>query len=117
MLNKSIHKNKYQMPNIDNLIDTTQQNLNTNGFHETAYFSTLDLKYAYSQVNLDPQTARHCNFNILSGEGTETYRFINGFYGLTDMPAAFQKVMDCTLVGLDKNSLFLRRYYNSKPRL
>ena len=43
ILNKSIHKNKYQMPNIDNLIDTIQQNLNTNASQETAYFSALDL--------------------------------------------------------------------------
>ena len=86
------------MPNIDNLIETIQQNLNKNASHETAYFSSLDLKYAYSQLNLDPETARHCNFNTISGEGTGKYRFITGFYGLTDMPAAFQKVMDCTLV-------------------
>ena len=30
ILNKSIHKKKYQMPNIDNFIDTIQQILNTN---------------------------------------------------------------------------------------
>ena len=79
ILNKSIHKNKNQMPNIDNLIDTIQQNLNTNASHEAAYFSTLDLKYAYSQLNLDPETARHCNFIIIGSEGTGTYRFITGF--------------------------------------
>ena len=95
------------MPNIDNLIDTIQQNLSTNASQETAYFSTLDLKYANSQLNLDPKTARHCNFNIISGEGTGTYRFITGFYGLTDMPAAFQKVMDYTLVGLQNTHCFL----------
>ena len=106
-LNKSFHKNKYQMPNIDNLIDTIQQKLNANASQETAYFSTLDLKYAYSQLNLDPETARHCNFNIISGDGTGTYRFITGFYGLTDMPAAFQKVMDYTLVGLQNTHCFL----------
>ena len=39
------------MPNIDNLIDTIQQNLNTNASHEIAFPSTLDLKYAYSQLN------------------------------------------------------------------
>ena len=49
------------MPNIDNLVDTIQQTLNTNASHETAYCSTLDLKFAYSQLNLDPETARHCN--------------------------------------------------------
>ena len=79
------------MPNIDNLIDTIQQNLNTTASQETAYFSTLDLKYAYSQLNLDTETAQHCNFNIISGEGIGTYPFITGFYGLIDMPAAFQK--------------------------
>ena len=81
------------MPNIDYLNDLLQQNLNTNPSHETTYFSTLNLKYAYSQLNLDPETARHCNFNIISGEGTGTYRIITGFYGLTDMLAAFQKVI------------------------
>ena len=49
VLNESIHKNKYQMPIIDNLIDTIKQNFNTNALHETADFSTLDLKYAYNQ--------------------------------------------------------------------
>ena len=107
ILNKSIHKNKYQMPNIDNLIDTIQQNLNTSASQETAYYSPLDLKYAYSQLKLDPETAKHCNFNIISGERTGTYRFITGFYGLTDMPAAFQKVMDYTLVGLKNTYCFL----------
>ena len=46
------------MPNIDNLIDTIQQNLNINAPIETAYFSTLDLEYTYSQVELDAGTYR-----------------------------------------------------------
>ena len=95
------------MPNTDKLIDMTQQNLNTNASQETAYFPTLDLKYANSQLKLDPETARHCNFNIISDEGTGTYRFITGFYGITDMPAAFQKVMDYTLVGIKNTHCFL----------
>ena len=107
ILNKYLHKIKNHMPNINNLIDTIQQNLNTSASQETAYCSTLDLKYAYSQLKLDPETARHCNFNIISGERTGTYRFITGFYGLTDMPAAFQKVMDYTLVGLQNTYCFL----------
>ena len=40
------------MHNVDNLIDTIQQNINTNASNEIVYFSTLDLKYAYSQLNL-----------------------------------------------------------------
>ena len=88
-------------------IDTIQQTLNTSASLKTAYFSTLDLKYAYSQLKLEPETARHCNFNIISGESTGTYQFFTGFYGLTDMPAAFQKVMDYTLVGLQNTYCFL----------
>ena len=44
-LNKTIHKNKYQMPNIDSLIQTISQTLST-APQETAYFTTLDLQYA-----------------------------------------------------------------------
>ena len=106
ILNKAIHKNKYQMPNIDLLIQTISQTLST-APQETAYFTTLDLQYAYSQLKLLSDTARHCNFNIVSGEMTGTYRFKTGFYGLTDMPAEFQKAIDCPLAGLDNTLCFL----------
>ena len=52
-------------------------------------------------------TAKHCNFNIICGESTGTYRFKTGFYGLTDMPAEFQKAMDYTLIGLQNTYCFL----------
>ena len=45
------------MPNIDNLIDKIKQKLNTNASHQTAYFSKLDLKYAYSQLKLNPESS------------------------------------------------------------
>ena len=56
------------MPNIDNLIDTIQQNLNINAPLETAYFSTLDLEYAYSQVELDAGTYGIATLTKLSAE-------------------------------------------------
>ena len=90
------------MPNIDSLIQTISQTLST-APQETAYITTLDLQYAYSQLKLHSDTARNCNFNFVSG----TYRFKTGFYGLTDMPAEFQKVIDCTLAGLDNTLCFL----------
>ena len=73
----------------------------------TLYFSKIDLKYAYSQLPLHPETQKHCNFNILGGNATGTYRFLNGFYGLADLPATFQKMMDTTLDGLDSTNAFL----------
>ena len=109
ILNKDIHKNKYQMPNIDSLIQTISQTLST-APQETANSATLDLQYAYSQLNLHSNTARNCNFNIVSGDMTGTYRFKTGFYGLTDMPCEFQKAIDCTLAGLNNTICFLAKY-------
>ena len=106
ILNKAIHEKKYQMPNIHSLIQSISQTL-SNAPQEMASLTTLALQYAYSQINLHNDTARHCNFNIVSGEMTDTYRFKTGFYGLTDMPAEFQKAIDCTLAGLTNIFCFL----------
>ena len=38
---------------------------------------------------------------------TVTFRFKTGFYRLTDMPAEFQKAIDCTLAGLTNTFCFL----------
>ena len=66
---------------------------------EQIWFTKLDLNYAYSQLLLSDKTSKHCNFNIVGGSATGTYRFKTGFYGLTDMPTEFQKAMDRTLDG------------------
>ena len=63
----------------------------------TLFFTELDLKNSYSQLNLTTQTARQCNFNIVGEKATGKYRFLTGFYGLANMPAEFQKAMDRTL--------------------
>ena len=68
------------MPNKDWLLQTISQTLSTKP-QETAYFTALDLQYAYSQLKLHSDTARHCNFNLVSGDMTGTYRFKTGFYG------------------------------------
>ena len=70
-------------------------------------FSKIDLKYAYSQIPLHPEIRKHCNFNILGGKSTGTYQFINGLYGLSDMPAAFQITLDKTLENIDNKFNFL----------
>ena len=106
-LNKAIHKNKYQTPNIDTLIDTISQHLTNTQKGQQAYFTTLDVTYAYSQFKLHHDTAKHCNFNIICGESTGTYRLKTGYYGLTDMPAEFQKAMNYTLLGLQNTYFFM----------
>ena len=57
-------------------------------------FTSLDMMYAYGQTELHPETARHCNFQIICGRETGTYAFSTGIYGLTIMPPEFQKIMD-----------------------
>ena len=86
------------MPNIDVLLDniaqSAQEVTNKPG---TTIFSTIDLRYAYSQLPPDEATRTQCNFSIIAGNATGTYQFQTGFYGLMDIPAEFQKANDLTL--------------------
>ena len=95
------------MPNIDTLIESISQQISAPASQNTTYFSTLDLKYAYTKLQLDTKAINHCNFNIISGHMTGTYKFCTGFYGLTDILAEFQKDMDYTLFGLKNTYCFL----------
>ena len=89
------------------LIDSISRHLTNTQNCQQAYFPTKDLKYAYSRLQLLIDTAKHSNFNILCGKSTGTYRFKTGFYGLTDMPAEFQKARDYTHVDLQNTQCFL----------
>ena len=57
-INRQLFKNKYQMPNVDELIDGVSQ-IVTENKSGTLYFTVLDLKYAYSQLKLAADTAKH----------------------------------------------------------
>ena len=72
-----------------------------------AWFTTLDMKYAYGQLKLNPELAKHCNFQIIGGNATGTYRVITGFYGLTTMPTEFQKVIDLILARTKNTFAFI----------
>ena len=99
-MNAQIWPNKYQMPNMHELIDSAAQII-TKDTPGKVWFTSLDLNFAFSQLPLSDLTSSHCNLSILCGEATGTYRFKTGFYELTDMPTEFQKAMDCTLQGLE----------------
>ena len=81
------------MQSIDHLIDAVatfiSERSNQNGMF---YFSTIDSKYAYSQIPLDRQLQK---------------RLLNGFYGLTDMPTTFQKTIDVTKQNCHNKFAFL----------
>ena len=92
LLNDQIFKNKYQMPNIHELIDNIALQLSNKDSGEV-WFSNLDLQYAYSQLQLCTDTSKQCNFSIIGGKTTGTYRLLTGFYGLGDMPNEFQRLI------------------------
>ena len=105
-LNNELIKDKYQMPNLELLVDMVAEQLD-NSTSGQAWYTSLDMRYAYGQVPLDEETARHCNFQITCGKARGTYRFITGFYGLTVMPTEFQKVMDKKLSNMANTYVFL----------
>ena len=105
-INKFIHKNKYQMPKIDLLLDNIAQVIKSNNNQQTL-FSTLDLRYAYSQIPLDKPTREQCNFSLIGGNATGTYQFQTRFYGFTDMPTEFKKAIDLTLTNCSNTYAYL----------
>ena len=105
-LNNEIIKDKYQMPILEHLVDMVAEQLD-NSASGQALYTLLEMRYAYGQVPLDEETARHCNFQIIGGKATGTYRFITGFYGLTVMPTEFQKLMDKKLSNIANTYVFL----------
>ena len=104
-LNRAIDKDKYQMPKLEKLLDMVAEKLDSeNG---EAWVSSVDMTYAYGQIPLHLLTAKHCNFQIIGGESTGTYRFDTGFYGLSVMPTEFQKVMDMLLAKFREVFVFI----------
>ena len=105
-INKYIHKNKYQMSNIDLLLNNIAQVVKSDKSNQTL-FTTLDLRYAYSQIPLDKTTREQCNFSLIGGNATGTYQFQMGLYGLKDVPAEFLKAVDLTLTNCNNTYAYL----------
>ena len=72
-INAQIHKNKYQMPVVDELLGNVSNVIASAKPGEEVWFTTLDLNYAFSQLPLSEKTSKHCNFSILGGKAAGTY--------------------------------------------
>ena len=105
-LNKQVHKNKYQMPNIEELMDTVVQTISEKKSGDI-YFTTMDLTHAYGQLPLNAETSVQCNFSLIGGRSTGLYRFKTGLYGVTTMPAELQRAMDCILAEYPQAHAFI----------
>ena len=94
-LNQSIAKDKYQLPNLENLIDMIAEKLDE--IVGEPWYSSVEMNYAYGKIRQQELTKRHYNFQIVGGKSTGTFCFTTGFYGLTVMHIEFQNPMDLTL--------------------
>ena len=72
-ISKAIRMNGNQMPNVNlflrNVAQSAQESHDKPG---SSIFLTIDLRYAYSQLNLDDTTKTQCNFSIIGGQATGT---------------------------------------------
>ena len=77
-LNNNIIKKKAQMPNIEDIIAQISVKISENR-DKPLWLSSVDLKYAFGQIKLHPESSRHCIFTMVGGKITRHYRFKKDF--------------------------------------
>ena len=87
-LNERTVKDTYPLPRIDDCLDT---------LGGSTWFSTMDLRSGYHQVAVDDRDAMKTTFVTRRG----TFAFNVMPFGLCNSPATFQRLMDCTMAGLN----------------
>ena len=86
-LNNLTVKDSYPLPRIDTCFDA---------LGGARYFSTLDLRQGYWQVENDPETADKTTFITKKG----AFKFEVLPFGLSNAPAVFQRLMNLVMQGL-----------------
>ena len=112
-LNESCKNRKAAMTNMEELISKISTEITRS--NEEIWLSKISLDYAYGQAKLSKEAAKHCVFSIIGGDFTGHYRFKKGFYGLSDIPTAFQEHID-KRIGVQNTSM-VRRHYLCNERL
>ena len=91
-LNNITKNNSFPLPVIDDLLAT---------LGEAKYFSKLDLKSGYWQVELDEKDKEKTAFACHKG----LFQFNVMPFGLTNAPSVFQELMSVVLEGMDRYAL------------
>ena len=93
-LNDVTRKDSYPLPCIDESIEALSG---------AKWFSTLDLKSGYWQVELDPQDKEKTAFSL----GNGLWQFTVMPFGLANAPATFERLMEQVLTGLPLNTALI----------
>ena len=105
-LNSVIRRDSHPIPHVQDTLDC---------LHGTSYFSCLDLRSGYSQVEVDDQSKPKTAFTAHNG----LFEFRKMSFGLANAPSTFQCLMhavfhglqyDICLVYLDDIIIFLRTF-------
>ncbi|MCO5608660.1 hypothetical protein L7F22_062874 [Adiantum nelumboides] len=80
-IKKLIVKNQFPIPNIEDLFDKLQG---------STYFSRIDLKSGYHQIQIVPEDIHKTTFRTTFG----LYEFLVMSFGLTNAPATFNRMME-----------------------
>ena len=93
-LNRHTERDSYPMPCPEEIFDK---------LGDSRWFSTLDLRQGFNQIPLSPEDQPKTAFHGPDGQ----YQWTVMPFGLRNASACFQRVMDCTLEGLEFTACFI----------
>lgn len=93
-INQKTIDDRYPIPNTTDILDKLGRCL---------YFTTLDLKSGFHQIEMHPDDIKKTAFNVENGH----YEYVRMPFGLKNAPATFQRIMDNVLKGLINKICFV----------